>query len=293
MASYPRWEGDGQRQPGVGRDLHARKPQARKIRLVSTDPGPVRLRELALFASAATLGAGVKTIANEFGWTFPTNQHLVALNQVGYLTAAPKRFSAPQSPDGSRFEVRPVDGDAVLFSGAVQGQKGDFSAFAPADSTREYVVTVSGGGLALGRSDPFSIRRNLYQEQFWQAAIDFMVDCRSVVGTHPSAYGGCPWRDGTYYAFEVPSLILFYLADPARVKAMPVQLNWQNDKARVLAPDFPFDPHNPHSEGVMDAVRRYYTELEPPRDGAPDVIQLVHWGLGLLPLQPRNSRPQR
>jgi hypothetical protein len=26
-----------------------------------------------------------------------------------------------------------------------------------------------------------------------------MIDCRSVLGKHPSAYGGSPWRDGTYY----------------------------------------------------------------------------------------------
>jgi len=36
------------------------------------------------------------------------------------------------------------------------------------------------------------------------------------------------------------------------------------DKARVLAPDFSFDTKNPESNGVLDAVRHYYTELAPP-----------------------------
>jgi hypothetical protein len=217
--------------------------------------------------------------------------HVVAVNQVGYETAGPKRFTAPVSPDGTRFEVRKAGGEAALFSGEVKGGVGDFSAFRPADDADEYVIAVSGGTLAAGRSDPFAIRGGLYKEQFWQAAVDFMVDSRSVVGTHPSAYGGCAWRDGTYYDFVVPSLVLMYLADPARIQSMPVQMHWAKDKARVLAPAFVFDAKNPHSEGVMDTVKRYYTELDPPRDGAPDVVQMIHWGLGYYLLNPATKDP--
>ena len=118
-----------------------------------------------------------------------------------------------------------------------------------------------------------------------------MIDSRSVVGTHPSAYGGCAWRDGTYYDFVVPSLVLMYLADPARIQAMPVQMSWAKDKARVLSPGFVFDAKNPHSEGVMDTVKRYYTELDPPKDGAPDVVQMIHWGLGYHLLNPATKDP--
>lgn len=217
--------------------------------------------------------------------------HVVALNQVGFNTGWPKRFTAPLSPDGSRFEVRPVGTETALFRGEIHRGVGDFSACRPADSPREYVVVVSGGGLSPGVSDPFAIRTNLWQEEFWQPAVDFMIDARSVVGTHPSAYGGCAWRDGTYYDFIVPSLVRMYQADPDRVCAMPVQMNWAADRARVLAPDFGFDAKNPHSEGVLEAVRRYYTELEPPRDGAPDVVQLVHWGLGYALFHPATRDP--
>jgi hypothetical protein len=264
---------------------------AQRVRLTSTERGPVRLRELALFAGAPPLGTGVHESADVFSFNLATNRHLIALNQVGYDTAAPKRFTAPLSADGSKFEVRKVGGRAALFSGAIQGHIGDFTAFQPKARAQEYVIAVSGSGLVTGHSDPFSIAPHLWQDQFWQTAVDFMIDCRSVVGTHPSAYGGSAWRDGTYYAFEVPSLILLYLADPDRVKAMRVQMDWNRDKARVLAPEFKFDAKNPNSEGVMEAVRAYYTELEPPKRGAPDVVQLIHWGLGYYLFHPETRDP--
>lgn len=255
------------------------------IRFVSRDAGPVRLREIALWEQPQPLGTGVAADR------FPRDQHLIALNQVGYETARYKRFTAPLSPEGSQFEIRHVGSAAALFRGVLKNCIGDFTAFRPADSDREYVVFVSGRDLKSGASDPFSIRAHLWEEQFWQPAVDFMIDVRSVVGTHPSAYGGCPWRDGTYYDFIVPSLAMLLQADPARVKAMPVQMNWAQDKARVLSSEFRFDARNPHSEGVMDAVKCYYTEIEPPKPGAPDVVQLIHWGLGYYLCHPETRDP--
>jgi hypothetical protein len=41
----------------------------------------------------------------------------------------------------------------------------------------------------------------------------------------------------------------------------------------------------------MMAVRRYYTELEPPKAGAPDVVQLIHWGLGYYLVNPATRDP--
>ena len=264
---------------------------AQRVRFVSSEPSPLRLRELALFAEPAPLGTCVKLSTTEASFTVPTDQNVIALNQVGFETQRPKRFTAPLSPDGSQFEVRPVGQDKTLLRGETRRGTGDFSDFKPNDADTEYVVVITGNGLKPGQSDPFLIRRNLFQEQFWQAAVDFMIDARSVVGTHPSAYGGCPWRDGTYYDFIVPSLVELYLADPMRMRAMPVQMDWAKDKARVLSPEFKFDAKNPHSEGVMDAVRRYYTELEPPKPGAPDAVQLVHWGLGYYLMNPATRDP--
>ena len=217
--------------------------------------------------------------------------HVIALNQVGYLAVQPKRFTAPLSPDGTAFTVRRADAPTPLFTGRIAGHIGDFSAFAPADSSTHYVVAVSGGDLAPGISDPFLVSSRLWQDQFWPAATDFMVDCRSVTGTHPSAYGGGAWRDSTYYAFEGPSLLLMFEADPVRAAALPHQIDWAADKARVLAPDFPFDTKNPESDGVLDAVRRYYTELAPPAANAPDLAKLVHWAYGYILMRPASRDP--
>lgn len=204
--------------------------------------------------------------------------HLIAVNQIGYESARPKRFTAPLSADGSAFIVREAKGGGALFRSEIRGNIGDFSNFKAQPGT--YVIEVRGGTLKPGVSDPFFIQPDLWKDLFWQSAVDFLIDSRSVVGTHPSAYGGCPWRDGTYYDAILPSLVMLHRADPARVAAMPRQIDWHAEKKRVMDPSFKFDSKNPCSEGVMDSVRRYFTEIEPPADDAPDVVKLIHWGAG-------------
>ena len=217
--------------------------------------------------------------------------HLAAVNQLGYATAAPKRFTAPISPDGTPFRIRLADDTQILHRGTIHGHIGDFTGFQPAASTKHYLVEISGGYLKPGVSDPFLIRPDIWREQYWQPAVDFLIDSRSVVGTHPSAFGGCPWRDGNYYDAIIPSLVLLYLADPARINAMPKQIDWQADKRRVLDPAFKFDPKNPESGGVMEAVRKYHSELEAPSPNAPDVVKLIHWGAGFYLMKPVTKDP--
>ena len=220
-----------------------------------------------------------------------SGSHIVAVNQIGYATASPKRFTAPLTPDGAPFIVRLADQEKILYRGEIKGNIGDFSSFQPPESSRHFIVEVRGGNLKPGVSDPFLIRPDLWREQYWQPAVDFLIDSRSVVGTHPSAFGGCPWRDGNYYDSIIPSLVLFYLADPALIKDMPRQIDWEADKKRVLDPEFKYDANNPESGGVMEAVTRYYTELEPPLPGAPDVVKLIHWGAGYYLMKPATRDP--
>ncbi|MGL5017563.1 MAG: hypothetical protein ACRDBP_05485, partial [Luteolibacter sp.] len=220
----------------------------------------------------------------------PRDAHLIALNQVGYETGRPKRFTAPLSKDGSPFTVRASGGKEVLYKSVVRGNIGDFSKFdAPAG---EYTIEISDPSLKPGTSDPFLIKPNLYQEKFWQPAVDFLIDSRSAIGTHPSAYGGCPWRDGTYYDAIVPSLVLFYLADPKRIEAMPKQVDWAADKQRVLSPDFKFNDKDPGGKGFMKSVAAYY-DLEPPSADAPDVVKLIHWGAGFYLVNPKTRDPSK
>ncbi|QJE95026.1 hypothetical protein [Luteolibacter luteus] len=213
---------------------------------------------------------------------FPT----IALNQAGFETARTKRFTAPLAPDGAPFFIRPARANGALFEGRLVGKIGDFSGFMPTGQADEYVVEAEGH-----RGDPFVIHPDFWKELFWQPAVDFLIDARSVTGTHPSAYGGCPWRDGTYYDAILPALVMLQRANPERIAAMPRQIDWETDKRRVLDPAFRFDAKNPGSEGVMDAVRRYFTEMEPPAADAPDVVKLIHWGAGYYLMNPATRDP--
>jgi hypothetical protein len=214
----------------------------------------------------------------------------LALNQVGYETGKPKRFTAPKAADGTKFIVRSADGGGALFNGEIRGGIGDFSDFRPADSTGRFVIELADASKTI--SDPFLVHANLYSEQFWQTAVDFLIDSRSAVGTHPSAYGGCPWRDGTYYDAIIPALALFYLADPKLIEAMPRQIDWTADKKRVLSPEFKFDDRDPGGKWFMDSVRAYY-DLEPPAADAPDVVKLIHWGAGFYLVNPLTHDPSK
>lgn len=260
-----------------------------KLRLALAKPGLGRIREIAVYeAKDAMVGAGVK------GKELPAaavdrTKHQIAVNQIGYETGKPKRFTAPLSPDGTPFVLRAADATAILHQGEIRGGVGDFSAFRPADSTTRYVIELRGGGLKDGVSDPFLIRANLYQEQFWQTAVDFLNDSRSVVGTHPSAYGGTGWRDGTYYDAIIPSLVLFYLADQGAIDAMPRQIDWAAEQSRVLNPEFA-TVKTAEDTGVLEAVRNYY-RLEPPKADAPDVVKLIHWGAGFYLMKPLSQDP--
>lgn len=272
----------------------AEEVRARHLRFVSGDEGHARIREIMLWRGAPPprgTGTSERSDPSLVRRAFARDRHAIALNQVGYVTDGPKRFTAPLSADGSRFVIRAGDSEEPLFSGEIRSGIGDFTAFKPEHPVSEYRIHVRGGDLAAGRSHPFTIGENLWVDAFWQSAVDFMIDCRSVVGTHPSAFGGCPWRDATYYSFEVPSLVMMLLSDPDRVRRMPRQIDWARDRDRVLAKDFRFDAKNPCSKGVMKTVRGYYRDLPPPAGDAPDVVKLIHWGLGYYLLNPETRDP--
>ncbi len=215
--------------------------------------------------------------------------HQMAVNQVGYVTSRTKRFTAPLSADGTEYIIRAAEGTEALHRGVIKSGIGDFTEFRPDDALIHYVIEIDDGALKPNVSDPFLISENLLGDQFWQTAVDFLIDVRSAVGTHPSAFGGCPWRDGTYYDTVIPSLVLFYLADQDRVDAMPRQIDWHADKARVSDPSFKL-VKAPNSGGVLEATRKYY-ELEPPKADAPDVVKLIHWGAGYYLMHPETCDP--
>lgn len=216
--------------------------------------------------------------------------HQTGINQIGYLSSQPKVFTAPLSEDGSRFTIKAEGSDRVLFEGTIKVHKGDFSDFQPASSDRHYRIEVSGGNLKTNQSHPFLITESLYEDQYWQSSVDFLIDTRSVVGNHASAYGGCPWRDGTYYDAIIPALVKLYAANPELIESMPNQIDWEADKKRIMHPDFRLASDDKKDFGALFATRQYY-RLAPPRADAPDVVKLIHGGAGYYLVNPATHDP--
>jgi hypothetical protein len=270
---------------------------ADRIRLRIPDAGgdgQARLRELILWrqgndplpALEKDLGKGGGNISHNP--VFPRDRHLVFLNQSGFNRDWPKRFTAPLSPDGTEFTITPQSHPRPMFRGTIQGHIGDFSAFKPEDPDMSCVVRINGGTLKPGVSDPFFVAPYWMQRVSLEPALRFFVDDRSVTGTHPGAYGAVPWRDATFYGYSVPSLVHLYLAHPAFFDRQPVEMDWERDLARVLAPGFPYDPKA--GENSLELLERMRAEIDGPVGGAvPDIVQLIHWGVSWWLLKPESK----
>ena len=263
------------------------------FRFVFNDDGHVRIKEILLFAplkneGSPELGTGV---AQSETSQIDLNLHHVFVNQAGYNLKGPKRFTAPISPDGSKFSIHESNTNKKLYHGEIKKNKGDFSEFIPQDHEREYKIKVTGKNLKDGESYPFRISPLFNQLNSLDPALRFMIDSRSITGSHPSAYGACAWRDGTYYTFELPSLVLLYLANPGFFEAAPIEIDYQKDRVRILSPGFmPIKAYK--DEGAWETAQRYYKDLDPPvGDQIPDLIQLIHWGAGYSFLKPVSLDP--
>ena len=261
-----------------------------KVRLWISDDGAARVAELLLWDDTGhgipALGAGIKPLYTT---------HPVMVNQIGYNQEWPKRFTAPLLEKGT-FTITAVGSDEVLYTGEVLHGLGDFTAFRPAVPGRDYVITVSGGDLQPGRSDPFAVAPFVLQNACFTPALQFWNDDRAVTGTVPMAFGAAPWRDGPYYGFDVPSLVMLYLAAPDYFTNLPPEMDWARDRAKVTDPAFVLK--RPMSgkgiwdcdENSLEITRRYYTELDAPvGDRVPDLIQCIHWGAGWWLLKPESD----
>lgn len=238
--------------------------------LTFPDDATVRLVEVRVFAPAASYPALVLP-----GAAPPRSVVPLLVNQAGYDTESPKRFTAPTLPDGTPFTV--VQAGKPIFRGTVQRGVGDLT---PVKQGK--VVVIQAAGLT---SDPFEIAPLLPLRASLDPALRFFVDNRSLVGTHPSAYGGCAWRDGTYYSYEVPSLVMLYLANPSFFDQAKREVRWE-----PLAADF--KPVAARGDaGALEAARAYFAQLEPPKPAAPDLVKLIHWGVGWSCVKPESEDP--
>ena len=254
------------------------------VRLVINGPKEAKVVEVRMYESSDSYPPLVLPVNGDEA-NHSVRLPSVFVNQVGYDLDGAKRFTVPGAPDGAPFTIRPASGGSDLFHGNIHGKIGDLTAFNPSAKNARYVIETS-----TGVSDSFAIGPKLFENACLRPALDFMIDDRSVVGTHPSAYGGCPWRDGTYYSYEIPSLVMLYLADSAYFDSLPNEIDTAADKARFFSQGFSITKE-PSDSGVLDAVRSYYTNIDPPSPSAPDIIKLIHWGIGWYLVKPASIDP--
>lgn len=222
---------------------------------------------------------------------FKTDKHWVCVNQVAYNTNAPKLFTVPTAQSNLAFTVVEKETGKICFRGRTKKAKGDFSAFKPTKTGVEYVVRVKGDGLLTAESYPFEISERAIQKLSYPPAVAFMNDARSLAGSHPSAYGGTPWRDGAYYTYEMPSMVMLYLSDQDYFKRMPVTLSWEADSAKVLSPAFK-NTKEPNDRDALVTLQSYYTLLPKPRMAdVPDIIQNIRFTAGWYLLDPITHDP--
>ncbi|TDE15061.1 hypothetical protein [Jiangella asiatica] len=157
----------------------------------------------------------------------PDDEQPVLLNQSGFNTSWPKRFTAPKAEDGAAFTVVDADG-TVRFSGTVHGGVGDFSAFRPGAGESDFRVVVDGEA-GTGESVAFGIGPSWLERVSYENAVEFMTGSRCYFGDAAASDVGwngsrcrwsVMWRDGDTYSFEVPTLIDLFSANPAAFEGM-------------------------------------------------------------------------
>jgi hypothetical protein len=222
---------------------------------------------------------------------YVARQHWVCVNQSAYNINAPKRFTVPTAANEQlRFWITEKNSTKKLYEGVVDHGKGDFTAFRPAKGGT-YEIHVANSELLGATSYPFEIGPFAIEKAALQPSIEFMNDARSIVGSHRSAYGGCPWRDGTFYSYEIPSLVLMYLSNPEKYEEMPATIDYAAMKRKVLDTAFHLIKTR-NDETALATARRYFNEIPPPTGtNIPDLMWNIHWGLGYYLLNPETADP--
>jgi hypothetical protein len=172
----------------------------------------------------------------------------IYLNQSGFNSGRPKRFTAPTLPDGTAFSIHPESGGDPVFTGSITDHLGDFSAFEPNDR-REYVVKAGGH-----TSVPFTVGLWQLERITYRNAVDFMIDSRHYVGNvTEKRRRSYAWRDDHHFAWVLRTLVPQYLSNPAAYGRMPKRVSY-------VSPE----------PGLWGA-------LDPYDERAPDMVKLIHW----------------
>jgi hypothetical protein len=226
-----------------------------KLRLwITKTPGNIaRVAEVAVWPSSV---GNVPPLPGDANAALRAAPVVVFLNQSGFNSGAPKRFTVPGGADGP-FEIHPAGGGAPVFKGKLQNDVGDFTEFEPGDPN-DYVVAV--GTL---RSVPFRVGPFWLERVTTQRTVDFMIDSRHHVGNDRSkCVGSYGWRDDHHFGWELHTLVPQWLSNPSAYARLPRQITYEA-------------PSNP----------RLWGKLHPPSADAPDLVKLIHWGADVIVTQ--------
>lgn len=142
----------------------------------------------------------------EQGGEDTTNVNLY-INQSGYDTEDSKRATITNVEDGTQFQVKAKTDDSVVYTGTTENWIADFSDFRPEEKS-DYYLECKGK-----KSYDFTIAKNWMQHVSVKPALDFMEQSRSDAWEYGKK--GIGWRDGHQFSFELPSLVLQYMANPS------------------------------------------------------------------------------
>lgn len=272
-------------------DIRFDKPiSMNAIRLVTNNEGVFGIKEIQVWGTEVPKIPYGVSIEKEK--PFVADKHWICVNQVAYNLGAPKAFTVPTAKTDLPFKIIEKQSEKVVFEGKLKDRKGDFTKFEPQNAEgKEYFVEIEGDGLGKERSYAFEIGKHLLQKKGYQPSVDFFNDSRSIMGSHPSAYGGTAWRDGTYYTYEVPSMVILYLSDPEAFDKLPVTMDWEAEKEKALSPDFKHIKEYKDDDPMKEVVG-YYRDLPPLKNkNTPDLIQSIRFGIGWNLIEPYSMDP--
>lgn len=176
----------------------------------------------------------------------------IFVNQLGYDIGYSKHATVVNLKDGTPFQVIERETGKVAFSGTVKGAWGDtvqggiidFTELEPDKTTTYYI---SCGGV---NSFDFGIGKNLIYRRTVQQALQFMEETRQDYNVGGDT--GYAWRDSHQFSFELNSLVMQYMANPAL--------------------------YNNLTGGISDAAKCVYSELKTQGEDEPDIVWLIKFG---------------
>lgn len=178
----------------------------------------------------------------------------ILVNQSGYNLNMPKRFTAPEIPNGTHYSIVNLSTSQIDFTGTVGQNIGDFSDFNPT-SDDEFKITIDTLSSHSFRIAPYWIERVTYQNM-----LDFMIGARHYVGSSQDIRDlSWAWRDGDTFNWALQSLVSLYFANPEVFKDLESKIE--------------YIPNHSYSE----KYRGKWGALEPYKVNAPDIVKLIHW----------------